>query len=180
MKKLLCFLGILILLFLLVLPPVLRVVLPDQKIEQKETNINTTLSCTSSEYVINTVYKNSKVDIVIIKKINNNSQSDQNIENNEETNTEENQIDQNTENNEGTNTEENQNTEEDTSPLGKLFSELKTNDLIVYNQLEDVEVIKIDFSIYTYDEIDLSLINKPIAEQKTYYESQNFICLFRE
>ena len=58
MKKLLCYLGILVLLFLAVLPPVLRIMLPEYGEEKEEevVIVTTVLSCTSDDFIVNTSY----------------------------------------------------------------------------------------------------------------------------
>ena len=38
----------------------------------------------------------------------------------------------------------------------------------------------IDFDIYDHKELDLSLLNKSLEEEKAYYESQGLTCTVRE
>ena len=66
MKKLLCFLGIILLLFLAVLPPVLRIVLPDMGEEENEVvHENVILNCSNESYIANTSYQNEKVMMIV-------------------------------------------------------------------------------------------------------------------
>ena len=71
MKNILCYLGIIILLGLILLPPILRIVLPDkEKIEIVEKIEYINLSCNNDEYLTNTSYTNDKINMIIIKKFN--------------------------------------------------------------------------------------------------------------
>ena len=66
------------------------------------------------------------------------------------------------------------------TPLDEAFDNIKTDTTITYNEQEDSEVISIDFDIYDHKELDLSLLNKSLAEEKTYYESQGLTCTVKE
>ena len=69
MKKTLCILGIAILLFLLLLPPVLRLALPDlEEKEEKPSMSLKYLTCTGVDYVTRTNYENDKPTLIVIRK----------------------------------------------------------------------------------------------------------------
>ena len=154
MKKLLCYLGILVLFFLAFLPPVLRVFLPDKGEEKKEEEIveRSVLSCSSDTFIANTSYENDKIQMVLLKKLNQVTDP------------------------------ENPDTEalEDTSELGLSFEDLKDEGDIVYTETNDGEVIQIDFSISTHDKLNINNLTKDIDTQKTYYEQQGLTCVIRK
>ena len=66
------------------------------------------------------------------------------------------------------------------TPLDEAFDNIKTDTTITYNEQEDGEVISIDFDIYDHKELDLSLLNKSLEEEKAYYESQGLTCTVKE
>lgn len=69
MKKLLCFIGIFVLLFLTVLPPALRIFASDKdEVPKKEEVKLQTLFCTGN-FMTNTNYEGDKITRIVIKKI---------------------------------------------------------------------------------------------------------------
>ena len=69
MKKILCYLGILFLLFLILLPPILRINLPDKKNEEKKVLLESiTLSCENQEFVANTNYFGENIKMIVLKR----------------------------------------------------------------------------------------------------------------
>lgn len=156
MKKILCYLGILVLLGLTILPPMLRVFMPDQGEEEEEVVKieSVALACTSDKYMVNTNYKNNKVQMIVIKKIINIDES---------------------------NTEETEESSENVieTEMDMTFQALKEYGDIVYNVLNDGEAIKLDFSISNHEKLNLSTLTKLPEDQKTYYESQGLTCIIR-
>lgn len=157
MKKALCFMGILVLLFLALLPPALRLFLPDKETEiiEEETK-KQLLVCKSERFGISTSYDNNKVDRIIFKRFKLLSDDTTEVEDASES------------------------TINNNTPLDEAFDNIKTDTTITYNEQEDSEVISIDFDIYDHKELDLSLLNKSLEEEKTYYESQGLTCTVRE
>lgn len=163
MKKILCFLGIILLLFLAVLPPILRIILPDKMEEEKEiVHENVVLNCSNESYIANTSYQNEKVMMIIFKQLyptdsnTNDDQEDPTIENEEDTS-----------NLEQSNIEE----------LDEAFEDLKTESNITYNVLEDGEVIEIDFTISNHETLNLTKFTNNLADQRAYYENLGLTCL---
>lgn len=72
MKKLLCYLGILVLFILAFLPPALRIFLPDKGEEKKDEEVieRSVLSCSSDTFITNTSYENNKIQMILVKKLN--------------------------------------------------------------------------------------------------------------
>jgi len=174
MKKILCYLGILVLFGLAFLPPLLRTFLKDPGENKEPVKIeNIILFCTSDSYVITTSYENDEVKKIAIKKIIANSETgdsedlvtdDGNISPSDEN--PDNQI----ENNEDLLKNE----------LDVVFHELKQNKDLIHNTLEDGEVIGIDFSTSSYDTLDIKNLTKTPEEQKTYYENLELTCVIRK
>lgn len=163
MKKILCFLGIILLLFLAALPPILRIILPDKMEEEKEiVHENVVLNCSNESYIANTSYQNEKVMMIIFKQLyptdsnTNDDQEDPTIENEEDTS-----------NLEQSNIEE----------LDEAFEDLKTESNITYNVLEDGEVIEIDFTISNHETLNLTKFTNNLADQRAYYENLGLTCL---
>lgn len=157
MKKVLCYLGILFFLFLTVLPPVLRTMLPEYGEEKEEevVIVTTVLSCTSDDFIVNTSYENDKIRMIVMKKM-------KEVENTEENND---------------NNQENVETENE---LVAFFDDIKTKSGITSNVLEDGEVVALDFKLYTFDNLNLTKYTKSMDEQKNYYESQGLSCITRK
>lgn len=163
MKKILCFLGIILLLFLAALPPILRIILPDKMEEEKEiVHENVVLNCSNESYIANTSYQNEKVMMIIFKQLyptdsnTNDDQEDPTIENEEDTS-----------NLEQSNIEE----------LDEAFEDLKTESNITYNVLEDGEVIEIDFTVSNHETLNLTKFTNNLADQRAYYENLGLTCL---
>lgn len=163
MKKILCFLGIILLLFLAALPPILRIILPDKMEEEKEiVHENVVLNCSNESYIANTSYQDEKVMMIIFKQLyptdsnTNDDQEDPTIENEEDTS-----------NLEQSNIEE----------LDEAFEDLKTESNITYNVLEDGEVIEIDFTISNHETLNLTKFTNNLADQRAYYENLGLTCL---
>ncbi len=163
MKKILCFLGIILLLFLAALPPILRIILPDKMEEEKEiVHENVVLNCSNESYIANTSYQDEKVMMIIFKQLyptdsnTNDDQEDPTIENEEDTS-----------NLEQSNIEE----------LDEAFEDLKTESNITYNVLEDGEVIEIDFTVSNHETLNLTKFTNNLADQRAYYENLGLTCL---
>lgn len=163
MKKILCFLGIILLLFLAALPPILRIILPDMGEEENEVvHENVVLNCSNESYIANTSYQNEKVMMIIFKQLyptdsnTNDDQEDPTIENEEDTS-----------NLEQSNIEE----------LDEAFEDLKTESNITYNVLEDGEVIEIDFTVSNHETLNLTKFTNNLADQRAYYENLGLTCL---
>lgn len=163
MKKILCFLGIILLLFLAALPPILRIILPDMGEEENEVvHENVVLNCSNESYIANTSYQDEKVMMIIFKQLyptdsnTNDDQEDPTIENEEDTS-----------NLEQSNIEE----------LDEAFEDLKTESNITYNVLEDGEVIEIDFTVSNHETLNLTKFTNNLADQRAYYENLGLTCL---
>lgn len=156
MKKILCFLCLILLLVLIALPPLLRSLIKDdtnntnEEIQVK----NTILSCSDNNYILKTSYKNDIISMIVAKK---SIVKDDNIENKED------DIE-----------------ETPKSSFDSQFEFLKEIPLISYKELEDGDVVALDFSIYDFKEYDLSNFIKTKQEQKNYYESLGFTCTIIE
>ena len=149
MKKLLCILGILILFGLAILPPVLRVLLPDQISENKEKEIErVNLTCSNTSYITSTSYDGEEIKMIILKHLNN-EYSEDIIE------------------------------EETKKELIDLFEDLKTKGAVLYKEVSDGEVISIDFSVSDNKKLNLINLTQDIENQKKYYESQNLECMIK-
>lgn len=150
MKKLLCYLGILVLLFLLFLPPALRTFLKDKDATTNEDNnkTNATLVCKNDNFTINANYSGDDVLMIVLKRVIKEEEKEELVS-------------------------------EPDKELNELFDSIKDDQTITYNKLEDSEVIGIDFEIYKHENLKMNLITKPIKDQQQYYESLNFKCLVR-
>lgn len=152
MKKLLCYLGILVLLFLLFLPPALRIFLKDKDatLDDDSNKTNETLVCKNDNFTINANYSGDDVLMIVLKRAIKEESDDLGEE-----------------------------VSASLKDLNELFDSIKDDQTITYNRLEDSEVVGIDFEIYKHENLKLNLITKPIKEQQQYYESLNFKCLVR-
>ena len=150
MKKLLCYLGILVLLFLLFLPPALRTFLKNKDATTNEDNnkTNATLVCKNDNFTINANYSGDDVLMIVLKRVIKEEENEELVS-------------------------------EPDKELNELFDSIKDDQTITYNKLEDSEVIGIDFEIYKHENLKMNLITKPIKDQQQYYESWNFKCLVR-
>ena len=173
MKKVLCFLGIILLIFLIALPPVLRIVLPAKVEEEEEVKlIRKTLSCNSKVFLSATSYENDVVKMIVIKKTvpNTNLETDStgdtetdpnaNAEPSEETQPE-------------TDTEA---TDFENTDLAKIFEEVKKDSRVVINEVDDGEVITIDYTVSDYSGLEIEDLNQPINDQFKYYEDNGLVC----
>ena len=160
MKKLLCYLGIIILLALILFPPMLRILLPDQEEVKEDVKIERiVLSCSNDEYITNTSYDNDKVNMIIIKKIDKMIEDDE-IE-------DEDTLDEAQESLTG-------------DELVKIFEELKDKSDVLYNKVDDGEVISIDYTLSEHPNLEITeLINTPELQQE-FYEEQNLACVIRK
>ena len=162
MKKILCFLGIIFLLFLAFLPPVLRIVLPDIEEKKEIVHENVILNCSNESYIANTSYQDEKVMMIIFKQLYST-----------DSNTNDDQEDPTIENEEDTSNLEQSNIEE----LDEAFEDLKTESNITYNVLEDGEVIEIDFTVSNHETLNLTKFTNNLADQRAYYENLGLTCL---
>ena len=160
MKKLLCYLGIFVLLGLALMPPILRITLPKEKEEEKVQVITSKLlSCQNDELIIKESYENDNVKMLVMKKLL--LEVDEDNENSED----------------DKNTEENKSFEYTKSKeLISLFDSIKDNGNIIYNKLEDGEVISIDFSLSDHKDLNINTLTQSIESQKVLYENQNLSC----
>jgi len=172
MKKILCFLGIILLLFLAALPPILRIILPDKMEEEKEiVHENVVLNCSNESYIANTSYQDEKVMMIIFKQLyptDSNTNNDQ-----EDTTIIEDEEDTSLENEEDILEQEPTTIEE----LDQAFADLKNKSNVIYNSLEDGEVIEIDFTISNHETLNLTKFTNNLADQRAYYENLGLTCL---
>ena len=150
MKNLLCYLGIFVLLFLILFPPMLKIFLPDKsKIETKEeAYVRRNLSCSGKEFASNTSYDNDKVVMIILKKFMQNEE-----ENSAETKSTTNK------------------------KLIDLFERLKNENGVKYNILENGdETILIDYSVSELPDLKVPELKMKLEEQQKYYEDNNLVC----
>lgn len=148
MKKILCYLGILVLLFLLLLPPALRIFLKDKEEVEEKIVTKSILVCQNENFITTTKYEGVDIKLIAIKRTKQISEDGSEIV-------------------------------YDTN-LDKLIDSIKTDPTITYEENETASLITIDFDIYNHEYLDLSLITKPINDQKTYYESENLTCSIKE
>ena len=154
MKKLLCYLGIFVLLGLALMPPILRITLPKEKKEEKVQVITSKLlSCQNDELIIKESYENDNVKMLVMKKLF--------LE-----------VDEDDKNNEKSKSFEYTKSKE----LISLFDSIKDNGNIIYNKLEDGEVISIDFSLSDHKDLNINTLTQSIESQKALYENQNLSC----
>jgi len=160
MKNLLYVLGIIVLLFFIMFPPILRIVLPDKdKIKEDDVKelVVTILNCSNEKYITTTTYENAKITRISIKK--NNLEEEENSEDNADL------VDE----------ESNEDTESKTI-MDDIFDNLiKQNGVFQTNQ-ESGTILTLDFSVSDIPGIDLSNIGKKIDDQKAFYESDNLVC----
>ena len=150
MKKLLCYLGILILFGLAILPPVLRLVLPDQVLDNNVENVERiNLNCSNSSYITSTSYDGDEIKMIVIKHIKNEYSEDL-LE------------------------------DETKQSFIDLFEDLTTKNGVLYKELSDGEVVSIDYSVYNDGKLNLTELTKKLEDQKSYYESQGLSCLIKK
>lgn len=149
MKKILCYLGILVLLFLLLLPPALRIFLKDKETVVEEPVVKNILVCKNDDFITTTRYEGVDIKTIAIKR---NKEQD---------------------------LEEGAEIVYDTS-LDKIIDNIKSDPTLIYEETDEFKMITIDFEVSNHKELDLSLITKPINEQKAYYEAENLTCSIKE
>ena len=184
MKKLLCYIGIILLFSLAVFPPVLRIVLPPREEKKEEIKIEKRLMlyCVNDEFIAINTYEGDTIKSINLKKKiidstmedEEDKQTDSDLKNQES--------DQDNKNEEGTDL--NSNIVEENSQTGKqllnIFDDIKGKGDTLYTKTEDGELITIDFSVSKHPNLELSnLINK-ISTQKDFYQEQGLICEERE
>lgn len=149
MKKILCYLGILVLLFLLLLPPALRIFLKDKETVVEEPIVKNILVCKNDDFITTTRYEGVDIKTIAIKR---NKEQD---------------------------LEEGAEIVYDTN-LDKIIDNIKSDPTLIYEETDEFKMITIDFEVSNHKELDLSLITKPINEQKAYYEAENLTCSIKE
>ena len=153
MKKLLCYLGILILLFLLLLPPALRIFLKDKETQVEVSVSKNILICKNDDFITTTTYEGTSIKKIIIKR---------NIPTIEEDDLEEDiQIVYDTD-------------------IDKIIDDIKSDSTLIYEETDEYKMVTLDFEVSNYKDLNLSLITKPINDQKTYYEAENLTCSIKE
>lgn len=149
MKKILCYLGILVLLFLLFLPPALRIFLKDKETIVEEPVVKNILVCKNDDFITTTRYEGVDIKKIAIKR---NKEQD---------------------------LEEGAEMVYDTN-LDKIIDNIKSDPTLIYEETDEFKMITIDFEVSNHKELDLSLITKPINDQKNYYEAENLTCSIKE
>lgn len=149
MKKILCYLGILVLLFLLLLPPALRIFLKDKETVVEEPVVKNILVCKNDDFITTTRYEGVDIKKIAIKR---NKEQD---------------------------LEEGAEIVYDTN-LDKIIDNIKSDPTLIYEETDEFKMITIDFEVSNHKELDLSLITKPINDQKAYYEAENLTCSIKE
>lgn len=149
MKKILCYLGILVLLFLLLLPPALRIFLKDKETVVEEPIVKNILVCKNDDFITTTRYEGVDIKTIAIKR---NKEQD---------------------------LEEGAEIVYDTN-LDKIIDNIKSDPTLIYEETDEFKMITIDFEVSNHKELDLSLITKPINDQKAYYEAENLTCSIKE
>lgn len=149
MKKILCYLGILVLLFLLLLPPALRIFLKDKETVVEEPVVKNILVCKNNDFITTTRYEGVDIKKIAIKR---NKEQD---------------------------LEEGAEIVYDTN-LDKIIDNIKSDPTLIYEETDEFKMITIDFEVSNHKELDLSLITKPINDQKNYYEAENLTCSIKE
>ena len=194
MNKPLCYLGIFIILFFILMPPILRIVLPSKEsLSTITVEKRLLLACQSTNYFTTTNYVDEKVTMVMIKKnipLKEKSESEIETINDETENNSSIDEGQNEINNElidGDTTETSENSEFEKSlnttsdDFNQIFSDLASNAITVHTVMEDGEVIKIDFANLESSElIGGDYISKTLNQQKEFYESMGLSCSIRE
>ena len=147
MKKLLCYVGIIIIIAFIAFPPVLRIVLPDE--EKKEIHIEierSLLYCSSNEFLAISNYEGDDVKLINLKKMS--MEEDYEYTTGEE--------------------------------LLNTFDSIKNTGDTVYNELDDGELISIDFSVSNHKDMEISNLTNSLTNEKEYYESQGLVCEIRK
>lgn len=165
MKKILCYLGIIILFCLVIFPPVLRLTLPDKiKEEKKDEKSNYILSCSNSRFIINTSYENKIIKMIIIKM----KYTEQEIDKRK-------QLDESIGNIDNQLLDSNTNGEK-YQDIIDIFQNIKDKTTVTHETIEDGEIILIDYSVNDHKELKIDKISQEIEEQQKYYEKIGFSC----
>lgn len=142
MKKILCYLGIIVLLCLTFLPLALRKFYKDEvKEDENEIISNVMLSCKNDYFEVINNYQDDSIKMIVLKRI--------------------------------------KTEEEKLSELDTIFDSIKTESKLTYNETDIFETIAIDFSVYTFDELNISNLTKTSTVQQLYYENQGLTCLVK-
>ena len=162
MKSAMCYSGIIILVILIILPPILRITVPDKLFEEeKEEVINVkNLRCSNDEFYIVTSYDNNQIREIVIKKL---------IQ-------KESENDSTTDTNDTSLETPNPSTPQEPSELEEIYEKIKDKrkeQLIVQ---DDGEGIIIDFSVTNNSDLDIVKLIQPIDKQQSYYERQKMNC----
>ena len=180
MKKVLCCLGIILLIFLIALPPVLRIVLPaKEEVKEEVKLISKTLSCDSKVFLSRTSYENDVVKTIVIKKTFTNT----NLDDDTNTDTEadnENETDTDIEETPPAIVPDADIIDFENTDLAKIFEEVKKDSRVVIEEVEDGEIIKIDFTVSDYSGLEVEDLNKTINDQFKYYEDNGLVCSILE
>ena len=190
-KKILCYFGIIFLFVMAFFPIILRFALPD-KIEEKKTQASTKqllLSCRSDKYMIVTNYIGDKIDRIMIKKFKvvedevpiNESEIGTDLATSDNTNVETeidttNDIEQ--ENNSNVVAKDNESS--NTKVLDSYFNDLTGMNDVLYSQVEDGEILTIDYSVSTHPDMKIDKLLNPIDSQKLIYAEYGLTCEIRE
>lgn len=155
MKKLLCYLGIVFLLFLISLPPLLRYLMPPkEQIETSKVIESRILNCSDSTFVVNSIYFGDDIQRIIMKKINSVSSSEDDTDSSDFS--------------------------QSRQELNDLFTKLSTdNGDYTINELDDGIAISIDFVVSTHENLLLNNIKQDLDIQKVFYENANLTCEVR-
>ena len=190
-KKILCYFGIIFLFVMAFFPIILRFALPD-KMEEKKTQTSTKqllLSCRSDKYMIVTNYIGDKIDRIMIKKFKvvadevpiNESEIGTDLAISDNTNVETeidttNDIEQ--ENNSNVVTKDNESS--NTKVLDNYFNDLMGMNDVLYSQVEDGEILTVDYSVSTHPDMKIDKLLNPIDSQKLIYAEYGLTCEIRE
>ena len=166
MKNAMCYSGIIIIIIFILLPPILRLTVPDIIFEEniKSEIVRKNLRCSSDRYSVTTSYDNDVINLIVIKKYMSKEELEQ------DTNPDIKENDTNT--NVSTPSIDNA-SKIDFDNVFERLKEQKNSEVIVQ---DDGEVISFDFSVSDNSQYDIAKIIQPFEEQQRYYESQNMSC----
>ena len=169
MKNFLCYIGIVILVILIILPPALRIFLPEEKEKEKiePKLVIKSLNCTGVNYVTGTSYENDEVKMIVLKKI---ISSD---DENQDENTDNQETQDETKEEDSYN---NPDSSERKTEFEAVFTRLSEDSRITKSNLNDGIALKIDFSISNNLDLDIKDLTKPINDQLIYYENLGLTC----
>ena len=150
MKKLLCFLGIIIIIFLVLLPPMLRIFLKDKDEKSSTFEVEITsylLYCTNEEFVVINTYEEDKTTLINIKRL---IQDDEEYE------------------------------YQTGSGITNFFDNIKALGDSSYQKMNDGELITINTSNFNNSNISIKNFTNEAVLQKTYYQNQGLNCEIRK